>query len=254
MNIRGFLIDIDGVISVGDTPIAGAQETISYLEDNSIPFRFLSNTTRKCRKTIAQKLASFGIIVPPEFIITPPVAAIAWLKQRGIDRCSLLVTGDVAGDFLDEGITISEEGAPVIIIGDAGDNFTYQSMRTVFRQVMDGAECIALERDRYWMDKDGLTLGAGPFVAGIEYATGKPAHLLGKPSREFFLLACNSMGLVPEECIMVGDDIHSDIGGAQAAGIRGFLVQTGKYNQDIAAASGIPHTLVSSVADLVSYL
>jgi len=254
MNIRGCLIDIDGVISVGDTPIAGAQKTISYLENHSIPFRFLSNTTRKSRKTIAQKLASFGITVPPQFIITPPVAAIAWLKQRGIDRCSLLVTGDVAGDFLEEGITISEGDAPVIIIGDAGDNFTYRSMKKVFRQVMDGAECIALERDRYWMDTDGLTLGAGPFVAGIEYATGKPAHLLGKPSKEFFLLACNSMSLSPEECIMVGDDIFSDIGGAQAAGIRGFLVRTGKYNRDVAEASGISHTLIGSVADLVSYL
>jgi len=255
MTIRGCLIDIDGVISVADTPIPGAKETISYLKNHSIDFRFISNSTRKSRKTIAKRLASYDIIVTPEYIITPSVAAIAYMKQQGIDQCSLLVTGDVTEDFTDEGIIISDDNVTVTIIGDAGENFTYQSMKTVFRQVLKGAELIALERDRYWMDADGLTLAAGPFIAAIEYATGTSAQVLGKPSQEFFALACHAMDCSFDECIMIGDDIHSDIGGAQAAGIRGFLVKTGKFNQNMVEKSGIiPYALINSIADIQSYL
>ena len=74
---------------------------------------------------------------------------------------------------------------------------------------------MALERDRYWMAHDGLALSAGPFVTALEFATGKKAVLMGKPSRDFFDLALNDMGLNREQVVMIGDDIQTDIGGAQ---------------------------------------
>ncbi len=254
MKIRGILIDIDGVISTAGKKIPGAEETVRFLKKNAIPFLLVSNTTRTCRKTIAENLSSTGIPVLSGDILTPAAAAIRYLKKKGIFQCSLLATGDVSTDFTDEGITIRDESS-VIIIGDAGDKFTYPSMVSVFRQVLQGAELIALERDRYWMDTDGLTLAAGPFVAGIEYATGVSARVMGKPSPSFFGQACDAIGMRSDECIIVGDDIYSDIGGAQAAGIRGFLVMTGKYNKETVAVSGItPHTVIESIADLIPSL
>ena len=82
---------------------------------------------------------------------------------------------------------------------------------------MAGAELIALEKDRYWMDRDGLSLSAGPFVSALEFATGKHAVVMGKPSRSFFELALMDMDLRPEEVAMIGDDIFTDIAGAQQA-------------------------------------
>ena len=79
-------------------------------------------------------------------------------------------------------------------MGDAGDNFNYDTMNQVFRQVQEGAGIIALEKDRYWMGSDGLMLSAGPFVRGIEYATGKTATLMGKPSPDFFGMALRDYG------------------------------------------------------------
>ncbi|MBN1167374.1 MAG: TIGR01458 family HAD-type hydrolase [Methanospirillaceae archaeon] len=254
MKIRGILIDIDGVIRTAGKKIPGAEETVGFLKHHDIPFLLLSNTTRTCRKTIARNLVSAGIAVSVGDILTPAAAAVRYLKGKGIAECSLLATGDVDTDFADEGITIRNDSS-VIIVGDAGDNFTYPSLVSVFRQVLQGAELIALERDRYWMDTDGLTLAAGPFVAGIEYATGVSARVMGKPSPSFFEQACDAIGMRSDECIMVGDDIYSDIGGAQAAGIRGFLVTTGKYNKETVAASGItPHTVIDSIASLIPSL
>jgi len=123
------------------------------------------------------------------------------------------------------------------------------------RLLLDGALLIALEKDRVWMAEDGLSLSAGPFVAALEYATGREAHLVGKPSPDFFGLALQALGIPAGEVAMVGDDIRTDIGGARRAGMAGILVRTGKYRDDTARASGItPDAVIGSVADLPGLL
>ena len=87
---------------------------------------------------------------------------------------------------------------------------------------------IALEKDRYWMAPDGLSLSAGPFVAALEYATGKTATVVGKPSEAFFDLALEDMGLCRDQVAMIGDDIITDTGGAQKAGHAGDPREDGK--------------------------
>lgn len=109
-----------------------------------------------------------------------------------------------------------------MIVGDAGDMITYDSLNTAFRYLMEGAELIALEKDRYWMAHDGLSLSAGPFVHALELASGKTAIIMGKPSTAFFDLALNDMGLLPGQVAMIGDDITTDIGGLTMPGCEAF--------------------------------
>ena len=73
-----------------------------------------------------------------------------------------------------------------MIVGDLGSAFGYDILNHAFRCVMDGAELIALQKNRYWLRADGLSLDVGPFVAAIEYATGREAYVVGKPARGFF--------------------------------------------------------------------
>jgi len=142
-----------------------------------------------------------------------------------------------------------------VIIGDAGDKVTYAALNHAFRCLMEGAELIALERDRYWMDRDGLSLSAGPVVAALEMAAGTTATVVGKPSKEFFGLALHDMGLTEGDAAMVGDDVFTDIGGAQAAGIRGVLVRTGKFRKDVCEKSAIvPEAIINSVSDIGALL
>jgi ribonucleotide monophosphatase NagD (HAD superfamily) len=91
----------------------------------------------------------------------------------------------------------------------------------------------------------------GAFIHGLEYASNKTAIIIGKPSAEFFNVVLNDMQLNADEVLMIGDDIDSDIGGAQALGVRSVLVRTGKYRDDYATASAIkPDFMLGSVADL----
>jgi ribonucleotide monophosphatase NagD (HAD superfamily) len=117
---------------------------------------------------------------------------------------------------------------------------------------MNGSAFIAFSRDRYWLRDGRLALDAGPFVAGLEFASGKSARVAGKPSPDFFQAALRSLGPIrPESVAMVGDDLWSDVQGAQHAGLQGWLVRTGKYRPAGVAESGIrPDRVLESVAAL----
>lgn len=250
-DIRGFLIDLDGVLYVGNRVVEGARDTIEFLIDHGYPFRCVSNTTRKCRHTVAGNLSLMGFQVPENHIFTPPLAAIAHMKKAGKTDYYLLATGDVDRDFRDMGSMNPGTKPDWVIVGDAGDRVTYDSMNTAFRYMMGGAELLALESDRYWMAPDGISLAAGPFVRALEYATGKSATVMGKPSLDFFNLALQDMHMRPEEVAMIGDDIVTDIGGASRAGMKGILVMTGKYRADSVLAAEIkPDCIIDTISTL----
>ncbi len=232
-------------------PLTGRGKLIEYLVQNNYRFRFVSNTTRTCRKTIAGRLSSMGFAIPVETIFTPPLAAVAFMNHAGKRRCRLLTTGDVWQDF--EGPCSFDPATKpdFVIIGDAGDTITYDSLNSAFRDIVDGVQLIALEKDRYWMAPSGLSLSAGPFVAALEYATGKTATVVGKPSGAFFDLALEDMGLRRDQVAMIGDDIITDIGGAQKAGMRGILVRTGKFREDAVTRSAVrPDRIIDSIAQI----
>ena len=116
-----------------------------------------------------------------------------------------------------------------MLLGDAGEDFSYANLNRAFRLLMDGAPLLAMGNNRYFRDEDGLSLDIGPFVAALEYACDRPATVLGKPSAAFFRAAVETLGIEPAAAVMVGDDVLADVEGAFAAGLRGLLVRTGKY-------------------------
>lgn len=251
MDIQALLIDIDGVLATGGVPIPGAPEAIRWISDQGIPHRFVSNSTQRSRRQIAERLNQAGFSIRADQILTPVVSALRLLEEKGISACRLLMTDAARSEFAESGITEAPDGAEAVIVGDAGSAFSFGVLNEAFREINDGALFIALERDRYWMAGDGLTLAAGPFVAALEYATGRAAVVTGKPSPDAFLSASAMMGVEPEKTAMIGDDIRTDVGGAQDAGLIGVLVKTGKYSDRLLEDSGIkPDVILPSIAYL----
>jgi ribonucleotide monophosphatase NagD (HAD superfamily) len=98
-------------------------------------------------------------------------------------------------------------------------------------------------------------LDSGAFVAGLEYAAGIEAEVVGKPTAAYFEAALAELGVPPAEAVMVGDDVESDVGGAKAVGMRGVLVRTGKFRKDaLEGADPKPDAVLDSIADLPGYL
>jgi HAD superfamily hydrolase (TIGR01458 family) len=248
-HIRALLVDLDGVLYVEEHPIPGAREAIDGLREHGLVLRFVTNTTAHSRDRTLDKLARLGFAVDDLELITPAALAVRHCRDRGRQRVALIMNEEVKRDFaeLDE----TTDGADAVIIGDLGPAFGYDVLNHAFRQVMNGAELIALQKNRYWKRADGLSLDVGPFVAAIEYATGRDAYVVGKPAKGFFDEVLASVGVDACAAAMVGDDIESDIGGALHAGLAAILVRTGKYREDRARESGLePTRVVDSIADV----
>ena len=224
--INGVLLDLAGVVYSGDHVYPGTLEALSRLRGAGLPVRFLTNTTRTPKKAILDRLRIIGLHIADDELFTPAKAACNWLEQHRRSPY-LLVHPDLKEDF--QGMTTHHDIA--VVIGDAGRSFTYDALNAAFRELMDGAEFLALAANRTFRDHDGeLSLDAGAFVAALEFATQRKAMVLGKPSAEFFSAALASMDCGAEKAVMVGDDAEMDVSGALAAGIgHGVLVRTGKY-------------------------
>lgn len=253
MRAEGLLVDLDGVLYVEDAPVDGAAQAIAELRGKGLPLRFVTNTTSRSKRQTLERLARLGFDVPPQELVTPAVLARERCVERGHERVALVMNQEVKEDF--EGLTEADEDVDAVIMGDLGEAFGFEILNHAFRQVMDGAELIALQKNRFWMTPDGLALDAGPFVAAIEYATGRDALVVGKPSQAFFDLVLGDMGVDASDAAMVGDDVETDVGGAIGAGLAGILVRTGKYREEFVSRSGIePTETVDSIADVPALL
>jgi HAD superfamily hydrolase (TIGR01458 family) len=250
---RALLIDLDGVLYVEDEVLEGAREAVVALREAGLGLRFVTNTTARSAPQTLAKLERLGFDVAEEELVTPAALARQRCEQVGHRRVALIMNEDVKADFA--GLEEADERPDAVIMGDLGEAFGFAILNHAFRMVMEGGELIALQKNRFWLTADGLSLDAGPFVAAIEYASGREALVVGKPSASFFELVLGGLGVGAGEAAMVGDDVESDVGGALAAGLRAVLVRTGKYREDFVAESGVePTATVDSIADVPALL
>jgi phospholysine phosphohistidine inorganic pyrophosphate phosphatase len=252
--VRGVLLDLDGVVYVGDSPMPGAADVVDWLSREGIPFRFLTNTSSRPRAAIVEKLSSMGIPASDDDILTPAVAATSWLRAETRGRPALFVPPATASEFaqLDPLPDDAEEGAGAVVVGDLGQGWDFATLNRAFRLLMTDPQppLVALGLTRYWRADDGLRIDAGAFVRALEYAAGATAVVTGKPAQAFYRTAVDDLGLAADQVVMVGDDIRTDVEGAQRAGLTGVLVRTGKFTPTDLNGDVSPDGLLASIAEL----
>jgi phospholysine phosphohistidine inorganic pyrophosphate phosphatase len=252
-SVRALLLDLDGTLYGEGGAIPGAAEAVAALRRRGVPLRFVTNTTRRSRRLLAERLAGYGLEARPPEIITAVMAAVAQLRARGVRRVAPFVAEATLEDLA--AFDLRSARPEVVVVGDMGEEWDFAALNRAFHFLMDGAELVALQRDRYWQKGDALALDAGPFVAALEYATGKTAVVAGKPSASFFQAAVETLraeGVTGVDgVVMVGDDLWGDIEGAHRAGLAAWLVRTGKFREEVYARGGIvADRVIESVAEL----
>jgi HAD superfamily hydrolase (TIGR01458 family) len=256
--IRAVLIDIDGVLTISWKPLPGAVAALRRLRAADLPQALVTNTTSRTRASIASALAEAGFPVTGGDILTSPVIAAAYLRDRYPGaRCLLLNSGDISQDLA--GLSVARPGDPapvdVVLAGGAGPEFSYQALNQAFGQLQRGARLVAMHRGLYWRTDQGLQLDTGAFLAGLEQAAGTKAEVVGKPAAAFFATALAHLGAGAAHTAMVGDDIETDGLAAQRQGLTGVLVKTGKYlPRTHQAASGTPDHVLESFAGVPALL
>ena len=253
-HIDGVLLDIDGVLSISWEPIPGSVDAMAWLRHAGIPFRLITNTTTHTRVDLAATLRDAGFDVAPEEIVTAVVATAAYLREHHPGaKVQLLTDGDGHGDLDGVEVVGPAERADVVVVGGACDAFSYAAINRVFQQVMDGAALVGMHRNLYWRTSEGLQLDGGAFLAGLEAATGATAAICGKPAPAYFEAVLDGLGLAAGRAAMVGDDIVNDVLGAQALGLTGVLVRTGKFApSDL--ERGEPDHVIDALAGLPTLL
>lgn len=249
---KGLLLDMDGVIYVGDRPIEGANETIGWLRSHGIPFQFTTNTTTLSTSSLVAKMQKLGLPLQERDIFGVNSTAVAYLEKLGSPSCHFVLTDDALTDF--KSFRTDNSNPEVVVLGDIGESWSYSLVNDLFHKLIGGATLVALHKGKYWHTEAGLCIDLGALVAGLEYATGITATVIGKPSPEFFSLAQQRVGMKPSEMMMIGDDLDNDIAGAQACGIRGVLVKTGKFRQELFTKSRVlPYGVIDSIAELPQF-
>ncbi len=248
--IRAIVFDLDGVLYEDQTVVPGGPEALAAIARAGVAIRFLTNTTSISRDRIAAKLAGFGYQASPAQIFTPARAAAVYLREHRLSA-RLFVQPGLLEEFAAVAQDADEPGA--VVIGDLADGWTYERLNQAFCLVHErGPLLVGLGRSPYWRSARGLLLDVGPYLAALEYATGRHALVFGKPERPIFDAVVEDLGIPARDVAMVGDDIRIDVAPARRAGLRGVLVRTGKFEErDLRESGETPDLVIGSVADLI---
>jgi HAD superfamily hydrolase (TIGR01458 family) len=255
--MAAILLDIDGVFHVSGQPIAGGADAVKQLRADGHRLRFVTNSTTRPRDVLAEELRALGMELEEAEVETTPRAAAHALAGK---RVFALTMDAIRKDL--EGVELVGEDAEAVLIGGADESpqetsrvFTYVNLARAFAELEAGAELFCLHKERWWQTARGPILDAGAFVAGLEYASGVQATVLGKPSAAFFGSALDALDADPEQTWMVGDDVDSDIGGAKLCGLNTILVRTGKFRPETLARAVVrPDAIVDSISDVPAIL
>jgi HAD superfamily hydrolase (TIGR01450 family) len=248
------LLDLDGVVWVGDAPTPRAPEAVAALRAAGKGIAFVTNDGRHSEDEFVRKLWRLGFRASREEVVTVGGALQHVLAESGHRTAYVVGSPAVHRHVTDAGLRILNGSdlaarADVVVVA-AHDDFDYGELRGAMRAVLRGAALVAAGRDATFPMPDGPWPGAGPIVAAIESGTGVEAVSVGKPEPQLFLTALDRLG--PGRAIVVGDRLDADAAGARAAGVDCALVLTGATSADEAGAADPPPTRVAaSLAELV---
>jgi HAD superfamily hydrolase (TIGR01458 family) len=246
------LLDLEGTLFAKGEALPGAADAVRTLRERGFGVRFLTNIDSRPPAAVAAELAGLGVDVPVEDLFTPVSAA----RELFAGLPKAVVLPLVSTGLRAEFAHVAAEGDHThVLVGDCRDVLDYAALDGAFRALRAGAELVALQRGRYFRRDDGDHVDTGAVVAGLEYAAGVQARVLGKPSPDFFALAARSLGLAVADCVVVGDDATTDIAGGLAAGARTVQVRTGKYPAQYAEGlAAQADSVIDSIADLPALL
>lgn len=249
MRPRAFIFDLDGTVYKGGAAVPGAVDFLNRLMEDGVPYLFVTNRGNRTPVEVANQLIELGITCTQDTVLTSAQATAAYLG-----RVKAYVIGEkgVEQALANVGAEVVEENPDVVVIS-YDTSFSYEKLTKAVRHVLAGARLIATNADNIITVEDGILPEAGPLVSAVENATGKKAKVIGKPNRFILDEAVSRLKVAPEDCVVVGDFLMTDILAAQNAQMVSVLILTGvSKREDIARAPCSPTWIVEDYSELES--
>jgi 4-nitrophenyl phosphatase len=242
-DIEAIIMDMDGVLWTGDLALPGLVPFFEMLRGRGIPFALATNNSGKSPATYVEKLAKLGVPdVANQQIVTSGTATASYMTERYPSGAPIHILG---GDGLrqvmvEAGFTLADSGVQAVVVG-LDPQLTYDKLKRAALLIRGGADFIATNQDMTIPSPEGLAPGAGSLVMALRAATDRdPVVTIGKPGAPMFEAALRLLGTAPENTLMLGDRLNTDVEGAAHLGLRTALVLTGVSTRAEAEAAARP--------------
>lgn len=257
--IKNFVVDLDGVVYLLDTPIPENISFLHLLRSRGFRIAFLSNNTFLPREGYAAKLERMGVEAKVEEIFTSAFVTAGYLKrERPGGRVYAIGEQGLREELRRAGLRLlsrfSPQGADFVVVG-LDRHFTFQKMKTALDFLLQGAQLVGTNPDPTYPTESGLIPGAGAILAGLERASGKSARVIGKPSPDILLFLLDTLGFRREETAIIGDRIDTDVLLGKNCGVFTILVLTGVSEREEVSSSPVrPDVVVNTLGELQEFV
>jgi len=253
--IKGIVLDIDGTLLRGNTPMPGMIDFFDFLHRHNIAFMVASNNSTKTTAQYQQKLTRSGAPIAVEHVLTSAVATGAYLKREYPEGGSAYVIGKPSLHQIihEAGFEIFEDAAHAVdvVIAGGDDELTYTKLKFATLLLQKGARFIGTNPDVVYPTEEGLVPETGTTLAALRAASGVQPVVIGKPQPFLFNIAIQNMGTAHAETAILGDRLETDILGGQQAGLRTILIATGVDNENTIPLKKIyPDLIVQDLNEL----
>ncbi|MGP8069125.1 MAG: HAD-IIA family hydrolase [Candidatus Bathyarchaeia archaeon] len=254
-SLRVFFFDLDGVLWVGkENPrYVGGKEVVQKLKDCGRTTFVLTNDSTHVREEIHQNLTKLGFSFAMEEILTSSYLTARYLSEN-FGKASFYLIGE-------DGIKRELEAAghyastdPEAVVVGLDRQLTYEKLDSALRFLRTGARLVGSYGGAVYMSDRGPALSAGPIIKALEFASGKRAVMIGKPSPRMFTLALQLAGEKASKAVMIGDQIETDIVGARKAGLHTILVLTGVETRESVGRSKVKPDMVINNLEVLETL
>ena len=237
--ITHLIIDMDGVLYLGDRPMPCLREFFAFLRERCIRFTLATNNSTRSPQAYVDKLAVMGVTVTPDEILVAGQATARFLRReypRGT-RVHVFGMPSLKQALTDEGFVLADEEVQ-LVVASMDREVTYEKLKQATLLIRGGARFIATNLDPTNPSEEGLLPGTGSMIAALETASETKPKAIGKPEPTMYELAMEQMGADPQTTAAIGDRVDTDILGGKRAGLTTICVLSGSSNRDEAEAIG----------------
>jgi NagD protein len=249
--VKSYLIDMDGVLVRGSTPVPGAAGFLERLRQGGAEFLILTNNPMYTQGDLAHRLTSIGLPVEPRRIFTSAMATAAFVKSQPHNGKAFVIgESGLTGPLHDAGLIITDIEPYFVILGETRA-YSFEAVTTAVRLIAAGARFLATNPDVSGPSDGGISPACGAMAALIEKASGSSPFFIGKPNPLMMRLALNYLGVHSEDTVMVGDRMDTDVVAGVESGMETILVLTGvTRREDIPRFPFQPTRVEESVASI----
>jgi 4-nitrophenyl phosphatase len=257
-NIKALILDMDGVLWRSETPIGDLPAIFARIHERGLKVVMATNNATKTVDEFLAKFAKFNVTLEPWQIISSALATADVLAKDFPDSGSVFILGEngIQRALEERGfepiIDPEDKTTPVAVVGSIDHYFSYQKLRRAALHIRAGVPFYGTNPDKTFPTPQGQVPGAGSILAAIEAATSVRPIIIGKPQPAMMLMALERLGTQPEETLVVGDRLETDIAAGQAAGCKTAMVLSGVSTKEQAEAwNPVPDIIAKNLASLI---